>query len=73
MGNNFNFKPGKSDITSQLVYQKGDMYYFKVNVRRDKKIQKKDFTEELIDTYPSLLIAINNNPNVQKIAVQSTM
>ena len=43
--NNFNFNSGKSDITSQLVHQKGDMYYFKVNVRRDKKIPKKDFTE----------------------------
>ena len=71
--NNFNFNSGKSDITSQLVHQNGDMYYFKVNVRRDKKIPKKDFTEALIDTYPSLLIAINNNPNVQKIAVQSNV
>jgi len=69
--NNFSFHSAKSDITSQLVYQKDDMFYFMINVRRDKKIPKKDFTEGIIDTYPNLLVAINNSPDVQKIAVQS--
>ena len=69
--NKFNFDAAKSETTSQLVHHNGDMYYFMLNVRRDKKIPKKDFTEDVIDTYPKVLVAINNNPNVQKIAIQS--
>jgi hypothetical protein len=68
--NNFGFKSSKSDITSQLVHQNGDMFYFLVNARRDFKRPKKDFTEEIIDAYPNFLIAINNHPDVQKIAIQ---
>lgn len=71
--NNFSFTSPKSEITSQLVHQSGDMFYFKVNVRRDRKIPKKDFTEALIDTYPSMLVVVNNHPDVQKIAVQSNL
>ncbi|RYG08331.1 MAG: hypothetical protein EOO07_25810 [Chitinophagaceae bacterium] len=71
--NNFSFNSPKSEITSQLVHQSGDMFYFKVNVRRDRKIPKKDFTEALIDTYPSMLVVVNNHPDVQKIAVQSNL
>jgi hypothetical protein len=69
--NNFSFHSAKSDVTSQLVFQKDDMFYFMINVRRDKRIPKKDFTESVIDTYPNLLVAINNHPDVQKIAIQS--
>ncbi len=68
--NNFGFKSSKSDITSQLVYQKDNMFYFLVNARRNFRRPKKDFTEEVIDTYPNFLIAINNDPQVQKIAIQ---
>ena len=71
MENNFSFHSARADITSQLAYQKDDMFYFMVNVRREKRFPKKDFTEVVIDTYPNLLVAINNNPGVQKIAIQS--
>lgn len=69
--NNFNFRSGNSDIASKLVYQQGDMYYFKVgvkrNTRRYKKISLKKF-----DTYPNIIVAINNNPQVQKLQFKPT-
>lgn len=69
--NNFNFRSGNSDITSKLMYQKGDMFYFKVGVKRNTRRYKKDFTEEILDTYPNIIVAINNDPTVQKIAIQT--
>ncbi len=69
--NNFGFRSGNSDITSKLMYQNGDMYYFKVGVKRNTRRYKKDFTEEILDTYPNIIVAINNNPQVQKIAIQT--
>ena len=69
--NNFNFRSGNSDIASKLMYQKGDMYYFKVGVKRNTRRYKKDFTEEILDNYPNIIVAINNNPQVQKIAIQT--
>jgi hypothetical protein len=69
--NNFGFRSGNSDITSKLMYQSGDMFYFKVGVKRNTRRYKKDFTEEILDTYPNIIVAINNNPLVQKIAIQT--
>lgn len=68
---NFHFKSNKSDIESKLMFQKGDRYYFKVAVKREKRITNKDFTETTVEDYPNILIAFNNAPDVQKIAIQS--
>ncbi len=67
---NFRFASGKSETTSKLMYSKGDISIFKLAVKRSLRIAKKDFTEDTIDNYPNLLIAVNNNPSVQKIAIQ---
>jgi hypothetical protein len=69
--NNFSFRSGNSDITSKLMHHNGDMYYFKVGVKRNTRRYKKDFTEEILDNYPNIIVAINNNPQVQKIAIQT--
>ena len=69
--NNFSFRSGNSDIASKLIYQKDDMFYFKVGVKRNTRRYRKDFTEEILDTYPNIIVAINNNPHVQKIAIQT--
>jgi len=68
---NFHFKSNKSDIESKLVFQKEDRFYFKVAVKREKRITNKDFTESTVEDYPNILIAFNNAPDVQKIAIQS--
>lgn len=48
------------------------MYYFKISTRRTAHIYKEDFSEDRIDNFPNIIVAINNNPNVQKIAIQTT-
>jgi hypothetical protein len=66
----FNFFSSKSEITSKLLYQKDTMYYFKIGVKRNARVYMKDFSEATIENYPNIIVAINNNPNVQKIAIQ---
>ena len=53
------------------MYQNYEMYYFKVGVKRNTRRFKKDFTEEILDNYPNIIVAINNDPQVQKIAIQT--
>ncbi len=70
---NFNFLSGKSEITSKLLYQKDTMYYFKIGVKRNAKVFRKDFSESTIENYPNIIVAINNSPDVQKIAIQDNI
>jgi hypothetical protein len=69
---NFRFNSSSTNIKSKLLYQKGDMYYFKISTRRKARIYKEDFTEDTIDNFPNIIVAVNNDPNVQKIAIQSS-
>lgn len=66
----FNFSSAKSEVTSKLPYQNGDLYYFKIGVKRSAKVYKKDFSEDTIDNYPNIFVVHNNHPDVQKIAIQ---
>lgn len=68
---NFRFTSSNSSIKSKLVHQNGDMYYFKISAKRTAHIYREDFTEDTIDNYPNIIVAINNNPEVQKIAIQT--
>lgn len=68
---NFRFHSGSSEITSKLMYTKESMSYFKIGVKRKTKVFKKDFSEDVIENYPNIIIAFNNHPDVQKIAIQS--
>ena len=70
---NFSFVSGKSEITSKLLFQKDTMYYYKIAVKRKAKVYKKDFTEATIENYPNIIVAINNRPDVQKIAIQDNI
>ena len=67
----FHFQSSKSEITSKLMYSDASLSYFKVGVKRQLKHIKQDFTEDYIENYPNIIIAVNNDPNVQKIAIQS--
>ncbi len=68
---NFRFRSNASEITSKLMYTKGTMSYFKIGVKRKTKVFKKDFSEDVIENYPNVILAFNNHPDVQKIAIQS--
>lgn len=66
----FKFLSSNSQLNTKLVYSKGDLSIFKLAVKRSLKHDLPDFTEEKIDNYPKFLVAINNHPDVQKIAIQ---
>lgn len=68
----FKFNSSGSTIKSKLLYQKGDMYYFKISTKRTAHLYNEDFTEKKLDNYPNIIIAINNHPDVQKIAIQTS-
>lgn len=67
----FHFQSSKSEITSKLIYSDASLSYFKVGVKRNLKHINKDFSEDVIENYPNIITAINNDPNVQKIAIQT--
>lgn len=68
---NFRFQSNSSEITSKLLYSRDTMSYFKIAVKRKTKVYKKDFSEDVIENYPNIILAFNNHPDVQKIAIQS--
>jgi len=68
---NFKFFNSQSPITSKLLYTNGTLSYFKLAVKRNTKLYKKDFSEDYIENYPNIIVAINNDPAVQKIAIQN--
>ena len=70
---NLRFTSSNSSIKSKLVYESGDMYYFKISAKRTAHIYREDFTEATIDNFPNIIVAINNNPDVQKIAIQTNV
>lgn len=66
----FKFQTPQSDITTKLLYSNGTLSYFKLGVKRTTVVYKKDFSEDKIDNYPNIIVAVNNDPDVQKIAIQ---
>lgn len=68
----FRFHSSNANIKSKLLYNDGDMYYFKISAKRTAHIYKEDFTEDTIDNFPNIILAINNHPDVQKIAIQTS-
>ncbi len=69
----FKFISSRTKLNSKLVYDKGDLSIFRLAVKRTLKHELPDFGEEIIDNYPKFLIAINNNKDVQKIAIQHNL
>lgn len=70
---NFRFHTPKTDITSKLIHTNGALSYFKLGVKRSAKVFNKDFSENVIDNYPNIIVAINNDPDIQKIAIQNNV
>ncbi len=66
----FKFTSRHASLNSKLVHTKGDLSIYQMAVKRSLRHDLEDFSEEKIDNYPKFLVAINNNPAVQKIAIQ---
>ncbi|MBB1285252.1 hypothetical protein HRH25_12780 [Flavisolibacter sp. BT320] len=67
----FRLKGGSSELTSKFLYTDGVMTYYRLGVKRSTTLYSKDLSPHTEDTYPNMLIAFNNDPDVQKIAIQT--
>ena len=66
----FRFTSESSEIESKHIKSYGYMNYFRIGAKRKTKVYKKDFTEDYIESYPNIIVAVNNHPAIQKIAIQ---
>ncbi len=67
----FNFKGSNSELTSKFLYSDGTMSYFRLGVKRSTTLYSKDLSPHSEENYPNIIIAFNNDPTVQKIAIQT--
>jgi len=47
-----------------------DFFVIRLGAKRDIKRARRDFSEEELENWPSILVAFNNDPNIQKTAIQ---
>ncbi|MHB0924864.1 MAG: hypothetical protein ACYC3H_13025 [Bellilinea sp.] len=64
------FTYSRADLVHKIEYQDDELIIIRVGVNRKINRSNKDFTKEKIDNWPDLFIIVNNNPEVQKIAIQ---
>ena len=69
--NDFEFKGGSSELTSKFLYTDDVMSYYRLGVKRTTTLYGADLTPHSEDNYPNFIIAFNNDPTVQKIAIQT--
>lgn len=64
------FAYSKSELTHKLRHQEGEFYLFKFGVYRAISREKKDFTAEELDNWPSFFVGIWNSPDKQFIFIE---
>jgi hypothetical protein len=67
----FEFTGGGSELTSKFLYSDGVMSYYRLGVKRTTTLYGSDLAPHSEDNYPNFVIAFNNDPTVQKIAIQT--
>ncbi len=65
-----NFSDKSHDTITKKLYEKDDFFLLRIAHNRSIHRETKDFRDEVIDNWPSILVAIWNNPEKQFIAVQ---
>lgn len=64
------FYSSRSETATKRIFAKDDFFLFRIASNRSLHRETKEFKEEYIDNWPSLLVAIWNHPEVQIVAVQ---
>lgn len=64
------FSTVRAQLVTKMLYQDDDFFLFKVAVNRSIHRETKEFTVEDLDNWPSVLMAVWNDPAVQIIAIQ---
>jgi len=65
-----NFSDSRNETITKKLYEDKDFFLLKVAHNRSIHRETKEFKDEIIDNWPSILIAIWNHPDQQMIAVQ---
>jgi len=64
------FANARIKTVTKRLFAKDDFFLFRIATNRSLHRETKEFKKESIDNWPSVLVAIWNNPEVQMIAVQ---
>ena len=65
-----NFSDKRNETNTKKLYEDEEFFLLRVAHNRSIHRETKDFKDEIIDNWPSILIAIWNHPDKQLIAVQ---
>lgn len=64
------FSNTRNETAKKRLFAKDDFFLFRIAANRSLHRETKEFKEEYIDNWPSVLVAIWNHPEVQMVAVQ---
>lgn len=60
----------RADLIHKIILDFDDILAMIIGVNRALNHNKSDFTQEKIEDWPSFLVVFNNEPDIQKIAIQ---
>lgn len=60
----------RHETVTKKLFESDDFFLFRVATNRSLHRETKEFKEEYLDNWPSVLVAIWNHPDVQLIAIQ---
>lgn len=64
------FADARHETITKKIYERDNFFLFRIANNRSMHRETKDFKDEIIDNWPSVLMAIWNEPDKQLIAVQ---
>ncbi|TEA74153.1 hypothetical protein [Allopusillimonas ginsengisoli] len=64
------FNHPRTDVIAKLLYTEQDFFLYRIAANRSIHRETKEFSDEYIDNWPSVLVAVWNHPEIQLIAVQ---
>jgi hypothetical protein len=64
------FNDSRHETVVKKLYKTDDFFLYKIAINRSIRRETKEFTEEYIDHWPSVLVGIWNDPEMQLVAVQ---
>lgn len=70
MENTDDFSSARTETTTKKLIAQSDFFLFRVAAHRHVNRETETFESERLDNWPSILVAIWNDPSVQLIAIQ---
>jgi len=64
------FANSRIETATKRLYSDNDFFLFRIAANRSLHRETKEFKEEYIDNWPSVLVAIWNHPEIQMFAIQ---